>query len=232
MKRFFRQVRVGETTDGFAIFLDGWPIRTPAKKMLALPACALAEAVAEEWRGVPDEFDPAAMMLTKWANTALDRVAGNEAAVAQGLIANFSDLLCYRALAPEALSARQAAAWDPMLAWAADRFGARLKTGVGAAYIAQPAEALARIAAALAACDAFALTALAGTAAILGSLILALAVAEGRLSAAQAFALSRIDEIFQNERWGVDVQAQARADVIFAELGQLARVLLLSRQCL
>lgn len=225
MKRFYRAVTVGVLpSGGFAVYLDGRPIKTPGKAVLALPQ-AHAEALAEEWRGQGEDFDPAAMTLTRCANTALDRVRGAEAAVADALTANLSDLLCYRAPAPEALVERQNAAWSPLLDWACDRFGARLTVGVGAAYVEQPPEALARLRQVLLRRDAFALTALAGIVAILGSLVLALALAEGRLTAEEAYGLSRLDETFQNERWGTDAEAEARSQAIFAELTALAKFL-------
>lgn len=225
MKRFFREAAVGETEDGFAVLLDGRPVKTPKKKVLALPVRVWAEAVALEWRDRAEEFDPSDMVLTKCANTAIDRVAGAEAAVAETLTANFCDLLCYRAAAPETLRARQQAEWDPLLDWAENKLGTRLRTGVGVAYVKQPEAAIASLRAILSAYDALTLTAFASATTLLGSLVLALALKEGRLRAEEAFALSRIDETFQNERWGIDAEAQARADNVSAELFALARIL-------
>lgn len=230
MKRFFRTATVGERGEDFAVLLDGRPIKTPGKKVLALPLRAQADAVAAEWQAQAEDFDPGAMVLTKCANTALDRVAGNEQAVIAGLTANFSDLICYRAVGPDALTARQRAAWDPMVAWAAECLGARLETGIGAAYIVQPDETIVRLQRALSPYDAFALTVLASAAALLGSLILSLAIAEGRLTTEEAFALSRLDESFQSERWGRDEEADARAERLFAELATLAVVLTARKQ--
>ncbi len=225
MKRFYKEVSVGED---FSVRLDGRPVKTPKKAVLAFPTRAMAELVAEEWRAQGDEIAAATMAQTKCANTAIDKVAGREGRVAEDLLAYAHDLLCYRAVSPSGLVARQSAGWDPLIAWAAERFGARLRTGFGVVPIDQDEATVAALRRALAAYDAFALTALHGIAAILGSLVLALALAEGRLEADEAFALSRIDEDYQAERWGRDAEAEAGVRDRKAELAALAAFLKLA----
>jgi chaperone required for assembly of F1-ATPase len=222
MKRFYKEVSVGED---FSVRLDGRPVKTPKKKVLALPARAMAELVAEEWRAQGEEIAAAAMVRTKCANTAIDKVKGRETETAESVLAYVSDLLCYRAASPSGLVARQSAGWDPLIDWAAERFGAHLRTGFGVVPIDQDEAAVAALRHALASYDAFALTALYGVAAILGSLVLALALAEGRLEADEAFALSRIDEDYQAERWGRDAEAEAGVRARKAELAALAAFL-------
>jgi len=242
MKRFYKEVSVipsperggsealasgeGSVLHRWAIYqilLDSRPIKTPKRAPLALPSQALAEAVATEWRNQGEEVKPRSMHLTKLANTAIDRVAGREAETVEKIVAYSNDLLCYRAQAPEELAARQAAAWDPLLAWAAERYGVRFHTGSGLAYIAQPPETLAALRQALAALDAFRLTALANAAPILGSVVLTLALAEARLEPETAFAVSQLDERYQAEKWGEDPEAAARAQALATELSAAAR---------
>jgi chaperone required for assembly of F1-ATPase len=214
MKRFYKEAAVGE---GNAVLLDGKSAKTPAHATLALPARALAEAIAEEWRRQGETMRPQTMPLTKLANTAIDRVAGREAEIVAQILGYANDLLCYRALAPKDLVARQSAEWNPLLDWAAERY-ARLAVGTGIAHIAQAEEALAVYRRALAAHDAFTLAALHNAASICGSLVLALALAEARLDAHEAFALSRLDEAFQAEKWGVDAETESRARALETEL--------------
>ncbi|HEY0281397.1 MAG TPA: ATP12 family protein, partial [Rhizomicrobium sp.] len=216
-------------TKSFSILLDGKPIKTPLRATLALPTRALAEAVAEEWRGQGELVVPTTMWLTKLANTAIDRVMGQEEHVIAQVLAYANDLLCYRAQAPAGLVARQNEDWDPLLEWAAERHGARLLVRAGISHIAQPEEAVAALRRALAEHDPFVLTALHAAATICGSLVLALALADGRLDAEEAFALSRLDERYQAERWGVDEEAEMRARVLAAELAAAARFMLLSK---
>ena len=122
VKRFYKAATVGE---GRSILLDGRPVKTPGRQALALPSEALAEAVADEWNAQGERIDPRAMPLTGLANAALDRIAPDQAAFARGLAAyGESDLLCYRAEAPSLLVSRQAAHWDPILAWAQQRYDA------------------------------------------------------------------------------------------------------------
>ncbi|MEO0822502.1 MAG: ATP12 family chaperone protein, partial [Pseudomonadota bacterium] len=137
MKRFWSETRVVAAEGaGFTVHLDERPIRTPGRAELALPTRALAEALAAEWDAQTETVDPRAMPLTRAANTAIDRVLPERAAVAAA-IAEYgeSDLLCYRAPYPDELAAEQAAGWDPLLDWAAEALGARLATGAGVMHV-------------------------------------------------------------------------------------------------
>jgi chaperone required for assembly of F1-ATPase len=170
------------------------------------------------------------MPMLRLANTALDGVAHTrEAVIAAILRFGEHDLICYRALAPAELAARQLDAWAPLLDWAASRYGARLEAGAGLAHIAQPPEALDRLRQAVAARDDFALAALHVMASITASLVLALALAEGAINPAQAFQLSRIDEDYQVGLWGEDAAAAARARALAREMDVAAAFLAAAR---
>jgi chaperone required for assembly of F1-ATPase len=230
LKRFYKDVSVGGREGGFAVLLDGKPLKTPSRSAYALPKRAFAEAVAEEWRGQSETIDPDAMPITRLVNTAMERVPANRVPVAEQVLSiGRSDLLCYRADTAPELAARQATAWDPLLDWLADRHGARFRTGQGIAFIDQPAEALAALELVVRQLDHFGLTGLSAAASILGSLVLALALLEGRIDAAEAMRLATLDEAFQSERWGVDAEAQARLDRLAAELEAVERFLRLVR---
>ena len=226
MKRFYKDVTVSAAP--FQILLDGRPVKTPMKAALTLPTAALAEAVADEWRAQGEEIAPGAMVLTKLANTALDRVAPMQDAVAGQVMSFANDLLCYRAERPSALAALQSTEWDPLLDWVRERYGVRLRTRPGIVHFFQSDETLAVLRAAVEAYDAFQLTALASAAPILGSLVLTLALAEGRLDAEAAFALSQLDERFQADRWGEDQEAADRAAALLAELKAVEKFLRLA----
>ena len=211
-RRFWREVAVVPEVGGFALRLDGRGLRTPAKAPLVVPTPALAEAVAEEWRAVGEVVDPRAMPATRAANAALDKVASErEAVVAELAGYGDADLTCYRAEAPEALVARQAEAWDPLLDWAARAHGARLTPVAGVMHRPQDAGALARLAAPLGRADPFALTALSDLVALSGSLVIGLAAVSGAWDPDDLWARSRIDERWQEELWGHDEEAAAAA---------------------
>jgi len=229
MKRFYKEVSVRAADGRWLVLLDGKPIKTPKRADLALPTGPFAEAVAEEWRTQGDDVKPATMPLTKLANTAIDRVFGREFEVVEKALAYANDHLCYRASGPAELVALQEAAWNPLLEWAAARFGARLAVGTGVAHIAQPDEAVAALRAAVTAYDPFVLVGLYHAATILSSLVLALALAEGRLEADEAFAASQVDERYQAECWGEDHEAAARAHTLAGELAAAARFMVLAR---
>lgn len=212
-KRFWKETSVqAEEGGGFSVRLDGRPVKTPAKALLQVPTRALAQAVADEWEAQEGEIDPRNMPVTRSANAAIDKVAVQFDEVA-AMIAEYggSDLLCYRASGPDALVARQAAAWDPLLDWAAARFGARLDSTSGVMHMAQDEAALQRLAAEVSALDPFALTALHDLVGISGSLVIGLAAIEGWADIDQLWDTSRIDETWQAEQWGVDEEATEQA---------------------
>jgi chaperone required for assembly of F1-ATPase len=212
------------------VLLDGRPIKTPAKAKLVLPTQRLAEAVADEWRSQGANVIPSTMMLTKLANTAIDRAKTLRDDIAADLIGfGKNDLLCYRAIEPAELIEREQEAWDPLLDWAHDTFGARLKTTNGVGHIEQDPDAIAAFDRALRAQNGWSLTGLQTATTITGSLVLALAIAKGRLTPTEAFALSRIDEMFQAEKWGADPEAEKRARLHAAELDSAGRFMALSR---
>jgi len=211
-KVFWTGVAVLPEGAGWVIALDARRVRTPAKAALVLPTRGLAERVAAEWAAQRVQVDPRTMPVTRMANAAIDKVCPQRAEVADLLAAyGGSDLLCYRAPGPQALRDRQALAWDPMLDWAATMLGGRLRVGTGVAPVPQDPAALTALAAPVHAADPFQLTALHDLVALSGSLVLALAVAQGRLTPTQGWAASRIDEDWQAELWGQDAEAQDSA---------------------
>ncbi|OYY91745.1 MAG: ATPase [Sphingomonas sp. 28-66-16] len=218
MKRFWKRVSVIAAPDGHAIALDDRPVRTPGRLPLVLPGHALAEAVADEWRGVTDTIDPRAMPLTGLANVAIERIAADPLPFVANLAAYAeSDLLCYRAEAPAALVARQAAAWDPLLDWARRRYDVHIEVVAGIRHRAQPDLTLARLTEAVASRTAFELAGLSPLVTITGSLIAALALIEGAADAETVWQAAQIDEAWQVEQWGDDdlaiaTRAAHRAD--------------------
>lgn len=228
MKRFYKQVSVAPVVGGHAIRLDGRPVKTPARAELALPTSALAHAVAAEWDAQAEEIDPRRMPLTGLSNAAIDRVAPDPAAFAQGLAAYAeTDLLCYRADTPAPLVARQAERWDPLLDWARGRYDVHFETVAGIIHRPQPEETVRRLAAAIAAYDAFELAALQPLVTISGSLVIALAIAEGRIDAEDAFATAHLDELWQVKQWGEDPLATEARDNRRADFKAAARLLAL-----
>ncbi len=207
-KRFWTQATAEPCEGGFTVRLDGRPVKTPAKTPLVVPTLALAQAIAAEWDAQTGKVDPATMPCTRAANSAIDKLSSQQAEVVEMLAAyGETDLLSHRAEAPPALVARQAAAWDPMLDWAAGTFGARLAVGTGVLPVPQDPVALAALRAPVAALSRFELAAFHDLVAISGSLVLALAVIRGRLTADAAWEASRIDETWQVEQWGPDEEA-------------------------
>jgi chaperone required for assembly of F1-ATPase len=224
--RFFKEVTVAPADGGYAVLLDGKNVHTPAKGRLVLPNAALAEAIANEWRAQVAKVDPAIMPLTRIANTAIDGISGaRDAVVAEIAAYAKADLTCYRADAPADLAALQAKTWDPILDWAEQKYGARLGATRGLRFVSQSPEAVDALERAVGQYDAFGLAALHTAVTLVGSLAIALALAEGHLDAHAAYAAAHVDEQFQTERWGADSEAQARHHARERELEAAAIVL-------
>jgi chaperone required for assembly of F1-ATPase len=210
VKRFWKDVSVEPGGEGWTVTLDGLPLKTPARAALSVPTQGLAEAVANEWRQAGELIDPRAMPLTGLANAAIDRVAPGRRAFAQGLT-NYAeaDLACYRADGPSALIERQEQQWDKLLGWARRRYEVDFVTTDALMHVAQPQATIERLSYAVAALDPFRLAGLSPLVTIGGSLVAALAVFEKAVTPEEAWAAVSIDEGWQLDQWGSDVEAEA-----------------------
>ena len=230
MKRFYRKAETRSTDEGHEILLDGRSVRTPAKAPLRVPTPQLAEAIVGEWNSQGDTIDPRSMPLTGLANAAIDRIAPDHAAFVRGLaVYGETDLLCYRADSPAPLVARQAEHWDPLLAWARHRFDVDFEVVEGIVHKQQPESTIEQLRKAVESRDAFSLAGLSPLTTISGSLVIALALAEGAIDLDAAWAAATVDEAWQTEQWGEDREAarvlEARRrefDAAFRFLGLLS----------
>ncbi|PJG52336.1 ATPase [Bradyrhizobium forestalis] len=209
-KRFYKEARVTEAEGGFAITLDGKPIRTPSGRQVVIPSRELADAVAAEWAAQGETIDPVTMPLTRIANSVVEGVIDRVELVSDDLAKYFeTDLLFYRAGHPEGLVAREAGHWDPVLFWAAETLGAHFILSEGVMHVKQPDEAVRAARAALPQ-DAWSVAALHVVTTLSGSALLALALAHGARDAGQVWAAAHVDEDWNAEQWGVDEDAAHR----------------------
>ncbi len=225
-RRFYKAVSV---TDDLGVALDGRAVKTPAKAPLILPTRALAEAVAAEWDMQGEKIDAASMILTKLANTAIDRISAHREAIVRDIAgyAN-SDLVCYRADQPEDLAHRQAVAWDPVVDWARTALDAPFTVTSGVIHKAQPPEALHAHETAVRALSDFELAAYHTIMTLTGSALLAMMLARGVIIPEAAWIAVHVDEDFQIEQWGQDEEAQARRAARYGEFMACCRFLVLA----
>lgn len=209
MKRFWTEAAPVRLADGWGVTLDGKPLRTPARAELIVPTERLAEAIAAEWRGVDGDIDPRAMPLTGLANAAVDRIAPDPGRFARDL-AKYAeaDLACYRAEGPAELIAMQARDWDPLLDWARRRFDVDFVITTGLLHVAQPKATVDRLAHEVTGLDAYRLAALSPLVTVGGSLVAALAVIDGGMSAGEAWHAVSLDERWSAQQWGADEEAR------------------------
>jgi chaperone required for assembly of F1-ATPase len=226
MKRFWKTATTVPQDGGRGIALDGRPVRTPARAPLVVPSERLAEAIAAEWNAQGSDIDPAAMPMTGIANAAIDLATGDRAAFAETIAAYAqTDLLCYRDDRDAALQGEQAAAWNPLLAWAEARHGIEFALAQGVLPIDQPAATVAALREAVHALDPFRLAPLSPLVTIGGSLVAGLALVENAFAADMLWEAVSLDELYQERRWGADSEAQKARDRRAADWGNAARFL-------
>jgi chaperone required for assembly of F1-ATPase len=211
-KRFYKDVAVAPEGDGFAVHLDGRPVRTPGKALLILPTEKAAALVAAEFAEQAETINPTSMPVYRLVNTAIDGVASDPQAVLEDILRfSASDLLCYRAGYPDALVQRQSDAWDPVIDWAGSKLGARFVLAEGVMHVEQPRQTIGAIGAHLSQrTEPLKLSALHLMTNLTGSALLALAVEFGELDAEAAWNAAHVDEDWQIEQWGHDAEEVAR----------------------
>ena len=211
VKRFYKEVTVGDVEDGFSILLDGRPVRTPHRSHLVLANERIADAVREEWAAQEEEIDPLNMPLTRFANSSIDQVGAAPGKIVDQIVQYAgSDLTCYRAEDPDALQAAQAELWDPLLDWFHRETGARLLPTVGIMPLAQSDEALQAVRTYISRLSVPMLTGLNVATTASGSLVIGTAAGLGQVSVEEAWAAATVDERWQRNRWGDDAEALDR----------------------
>lgn len=211
-KRFYKDVAIGPSENGFSVLLDGKPVRTPARNLLELPTAKAAQVIADEFAAQAAEINPALMPATRLANTVIDGIAPDPQPILEDIVRFAgSDLICYRASAPRELVERQATHWDKVIDWYRDAQGANFILAEGVMHVAQPREAMAVFnAIANRHADPFRLGCIHMFATLTGSAMLALAIAEGFLTVDEAWLAASVDEDWNAAHWGVDAEAEQR----------------------
>jgi len=224
-KRFYAGVDVLETDGGFAVTLDGKPIRTPSGRQVVAPVKEITEAIAAEWEAQKDTIDPLTMPMTRFANSVVQSVVDRAELVADDVAKYLqSDLVFYRAGHPEGLVAREAQHWDPVLFWAADALGAHFILAEGVVHVRQP-DAAVQAARAAFPDDHWSIAALHVVTTLTGSALLALALAHGVLDPDSVWAAAHVDEDWNAEKWGVDEEIAARRAARLVDFRAAASIL-------
>ncbi|HVV43140.1 MAG TPA: ATP12 family protein [Nitrobacter sp.] len=224
-KRFYAHAGTRPVEGGFGIVLDGTPVRTPSRNLLAAPSKKIADAIAAEWEAQQDVINPLTMPMTRLANSVIDGVAGRVDLVAEDIAKYFgSDLLFYRVGHPRELVAREAAHWDPVMFWAAETLGAHFILAEGIMHVRQPDQAIAAARAALPS-DPWAVAALHVVTTLTGSALLALALMQGRLTPDEVWAAAHVDEDWNTRQWGIDEEVAARRAAKLTDFRAAAEVL-------
>jgi len=231
VKRFYKDVSVSQSDDGWRVLLDDRGIKTAAGAAQVVPTRALAQALAEEWATQGETLDPAGFPLRDLADYAIDAVVTGKEDAVQGLLPYAeTDTLCYRADPDEPLHRRQLDVWEPVLIEAEARFDVQFTRVSGIVHKPQPAATLARLAAELAGKDAFTLAALRMLASLSASLTVALLAIEPHADVPRLWAAASLEEEWQAELWGREWQAEERRAKRFQAFALAARFATLARE--
>lgn len=225
MKKFYKTAEAGRVPDGYAVLLDGKPLKTPLKKLLLLPSIALADAVAHEWECQECDIRPSLMPLTQLSNTMIDKAGGDDRSEMNLRILEYgsSDLVCYFAEHPDDLVKRHHLCWMPLLTWMREQYGIVFKTTSGIRHCSQPQESMDKLEKLINEFTVDEFTVIQAASATTGSVVIAFALLKGQLSPEEAWQAACVDEIFQIETWGDDVDARKRLDAIRSELDLINR---------
>ena len=227
MRRFWQEVRVVSRDAGTGLELDGRPLRTPAGQPLVVPSVALATTIAAEWRVQEETVDPVTMPATRLASTVVDRLPALRTAAIDELVGIVrTDLVLYRADRPDDLVLRQEEAWQPILSWLCARYDVDLGVTRWLVPVDQPAASIRRLRAVVERLDDWRLVGLHAAAQPLGSLALGLALAERVVSADEAADRSLLDELYEIETWGWEVEVDRRHRALRADVEAAARFLM------
>jgi len=224
-KRFYKEVSVAKDDDKFLIHLDGRTLKTPGKQTLQVDNENIAKLIAAEWDAQDEKIKPETMPITRLINVAIELTPTNRPKLVEEAKSYAgTDLLCYRASDPESLVERQNKLWNPVLNWALSQ-GVDLVTTNSVMAIDQNAESLNAVGAYAETLDDVHLTLLVHLTAVFGSAVLAMAVMKKYLSGSQAFDLSRLDNIWQIEQWGEDIEARDNAKSLAQEVEALCKII-------
>ncbi len=230
MRRFYEAAHVEAIGDGFAVALDGKPVRTPARHRLTVDRRALAEALAAEWAAQAETIERETMPLTRLVCAAIDLLPDRRDEVIDEVVRYAeTDLVCYRVTQPTTLAERQSAAWQPLVAWVDRRYGAALAVTTELTPVAQSTEAVAALRRAVQVEGDVGLVGLSFATKTLGSVVMALALREGEIGPRAAWTASVVDEIYQIERWGPDQELEARMDRLERDIADVSRLFSLLR---
>ncbi len=209
-KRFYLEAIAAPSGEGWAILLDGKPVKTMAKQKLVIASKVIADAVATEWRAQKEFINPDHMPLTRLANITLDRIPLDRAALIDDVVRYAeTDLVCYHAPGTESLGRMQHATFEPLLEWARVSYALDFSTTEAIMPIIQPPQTLANARALIEQTTDAELAGLAMMVPLLGSFVLSVALWKRRLEVDQALKAARLDEDLHTEKYGIDDEAAA-----------------------
>ncbi len=205
MKRFYTLVSTEKKQNGYAVLLDGKPIKTPAKNEMLAPSQGVADLVMQEWAAQEGTVKPDAMPVTQFLSTKIDRVRAQRSEISEMILRYMdTDMVCYRTDEPEALAKAQEEAWNPVIAYAEKRFAITLDTTTDIRAISHGDKANAALRTYVEALDEDRFTLLQIVTSLSGSILTALMFIEGELDPEEVLAIARVEERYKDTLYDAD----------------------------
>jgi len=228
-KRFYKEVDVIQTNAGYQVTLDNkFNVRTPLRQLLVLPTQTLANAVAVEWDSQRKNIIFALMPLTSLCFKATDKPIESEGLVEHMLEFLRTDTVCYRAgPEEEQLQSLENNRWNPLTDWFSEHYHVHLALTRDITLTPQPEQTVSTLRAHLLNQHPWALPAFHHSTTSLKSLVIAMAMLDGGLSAEEAIACSCLESDYQIDRWG-EVEWQHTLDKARLSADVAAAVLLVN----
>eukprot|EP00731_Ephydatia_muelleri_P029413 Em0020g1057a len=215
-KRFYKNALAQKSEDGYSVHLDHRSLRTPLRKPFVVPTEGLAVAVAQEWGVQGTIIQQPLMHLTALCNTVIDQPTNRpkDEVIGHILSSLSTDTLCYHADEPDDLVLMQQREWGPILEWFNGRFNLALSSTTSLFQLSSvDQKSLKPLATYLSQLSPWALTGLEHCVDCSKSVVLSVALFEGRLDAEEAANLALLETRHQTQRWGSvewqhDIEAQ------------------------
>ncbi|MDC0227688.1 hypothetical protein OAK51_04235 [Alphaproteobacteria bacterium] len=222
MKKFWKKVEIREIfKNTFQVQLDKKILKTPMKKDLRFLNYHIAFETSKEWDIDGPIINTDGMIFYGLMSTAIDKIAKNRTLFINEILSFIdTDLICYRADAPNELVQLQNKKWDPIISIIEKYTGFRLETFIGIMPSKQKKAVHLKVKQLVNKFSDLEISALHRITNVTGSIFLSLCILKGDLYKNHAFELSFLDELWQAENWGDEEEASKKRKNISLELNR------------
>ncbi|XP_066159115.1 ATP synthase mitochondrial F1 complex assembly factor 2 [Euwallacea fornicatus] len=202
--RFYKNTGILKSEGKYEVTLDQRKLKTPKGNPFTVDSEPLALAVSVEWNSQKDKIIQSKMHLTTLCNTILDNPNNLTKLDIVNYIVNYldTDTVLFQCNEDEDLLKFQESEWDPVIDWFNKRFHVKLKKSIQMDVLPVSEEDKTTLTRHLMSYNFAAINGFVYGVDTLKSVILTLATIERFLTPDRAVLLSRLEEEYQNGKWG------------------------------